>query len=82
MSLLKQFGLFSDSWHVAVNSDVMHSMHRMGGHDVVVHDLGMNDMGVHDVAVHDMAVHDVAVHDVGVPDMAMSILSNVNFFQR
>jgi hypothetical protein len=61
MSLLNQFGHFSDSWHVAVNSDVKHTMHKMD-----VHDVGMHDMGVHDVAVHD-----VAVHDVGIPGIAM-----------
>jgi hypothetical protein len=66
MPLLNQFGPFSDSWHVAVNSDVKHTMHGMGVHDVVVHDLGMHDMGMHEVVVHD-----VAVHDVGVPGMAM-----------
>ncbi len=59
MPLLNQFGPFSDSWHVAVNSDIKHTMHGIGVHDVVVHDVGMHDMGVHDVAVHDVAVHDV-----------------------
>jgi hypothetical protein len=66
MPLLNQFGLFSDSWHVAVNSDVKHTMPGIGVHDVVVHDVGMHDMGVHDVAVHD-----VTVHDVGMPGMAV-----------
>jgi hypothetical protein len=73
MSLFNQCGHFSDSWHVAVNSDVKHTMHSMG-----MHDLGMNDMGMHDVAVHDMAVHDMAVHDVGFPGMAMS---SMDFYQ-
>ncbi len=61
MLLLNQFGRFSDSWHVAVNSDVKHTMHSMGVHDVGIHDMGM----------HDVTVHEVAVHDVGVPGMAM-----------
>jgi hypothetical protein len=55
MSLLNQFGHFSYNWHVAVNSDVKHTMHSIG---------------VHDVGMHDMVVHDVAVHDVSVPGMA------------
>ncbi len=66
MSLIKQFGHFSDSWHVTVNSDVKHTMQNMGVHDVVLLDVGMHDMGVHDVAVHD-----VAIYDVGLPGMAM-----------
>jgi hypothetical protein len=49
MSLLNQFGHFSDSWHVAVNSDVKHTIHNMGMHNVVMHDAGMHDMGVHDM---------------------------------
>jgi hypothetical protein len=61
MSLLNQFGHFSDSWHVAVNSDVKHTMHNMGVHDVVVHDVGMHDMGMHDVAVHDVGVSGMAM---------------------
>ncbi len=51
MSLLNQFGPLSDSWHVAVNSDIKHTMHSMGVHDVALHDVGMHDIGVHDVAV-------------------------------
>jgi hypothetical protein len=66
MPLLNQFGPFSDSWHVAVNSDGKHTNHGMGVHDVVMHDVGMHGMGVHDVAMHY-----VAVHDLGVPGMAM-----------
>ncbi len=38
MSLLNQFGHFSDSWHVAVISGIKHTMHNMGVHDIVVHD--------------------------------------------
>jgi hypothetical protein len=56
MSLLNQFGPYSDSWLVAVNSDIKHTMHSMG---------------VHDVVMYDVAVHDVAVHDVGVPGIEM-----------
>jgi hypothetical protein len=67
MSLLNQFGPFSNSWPVNVNSDVKHTMHSMGVYDVVMHDVGMHNMGVHDVAMHDMAVH-----DVGVPGMTMT----------
>jgi hypothetical protein len=66
MPLLNQFGPFSDSWHVAVNSDVKYTMHGIGVHDVVVH-----DVGIHDIGVHDVALHDVTVHDVGMPGMAM-----------
>jgi hypothetical protein len=69
MPLLNQFGPYSDSWHVAVNSDVKHTMHGMGVHDVVVHDVGMQDMGVHDVAVLDVAVHDVGMPGMAVPSM-------------
>jgi hypothetical protein len=36
MPLLNQFGPFSDSWHVAVNSDIKHTMHSIGVHEVVV----------------------------------------------
>jgi hypothetical protein len=55
MLLLNQFGRFSDSWHVAVNSDVRHTTHGMGVHDVVVHDVGMHDMGMHGIGMHDLA---------------------------
>jgi hypothetical protein len=48
MPLVNHFGPFSDSWHVAVNSNIKHKIHGMGMHDV----------GMHDVAVHYMAVHD------------------------
>jgi hypothetical protein len=66
MPLLNQFWAYSDSWHVAVNSDVRHIIHGMGGHDMAMHDKGVHDMGVHDVAVHGMAMHDMAVPCVGV----------------
>jgi hypothetical protein len=69
MPLLNQFGPFSNSWHVAVNSDVKHTMHGIGVHDVVVHDVGMHDMGVHDVALHDMTVHNVGMPGRAVPSM-------------
>jgi hypothetical protein len=46
MPLLNWFGPYSDSWHVAVNSDVKHTMHGRDVHDVVMHDVGMHDMGV------------------------------------
>ncbi len=58
MLLLNRFCAYRDSWHVAVNTDIKHTMHGMG-----VHDMAMHDVGVHDMAVHDVAVHDVAVHD-------------------
>ncbi len=44
MLLLNRFRPYSDSWHVAVNSDVKHPMHGMSVHS----------MGVHDVAVYDL----------------------------
>jgi hypothetical protein len=69
MPLLNWFGPYSDSWHVAVNSDIhkaYNAMHGMGVHDIVVHDVAMYDMGVHDVAVQY-----VAVQDVGVPGVAV-----------
>ncbi len=66
---VKPVWAFSDSWHVALNSDVKETLHGMGMHDMVVHHVGMHDMGVHDVAVHYMAVH-----DVGLPGMAMPSL--------
>ncbi len=53
---LKPVWVFSDSWHVAVNSDIKQTMHSMGMHDIVVHDVGMHGMGVHDVAVPGMAM--------------------------
>jgi hypothetical protein len=63
--LLNQFGPFSNSWHVAVNSDVKHTMHGMVD-DTVMHDACMHDMGMHDVDVHN-----VAVHFMGMPVMAV-----------
>jgi hypothetical protein len=36
MPLLNQFGPVSDSWHVAANYDIKHTMHGIGVHDVVV----------------------------------------------
>ncbi len=52
MSLLNRFWPYSDSWHVAINSNVKHTM---------------QGMGMHEVAVHDMAVHDAVVHGMDVP---------------
>jgi hypothetical protein len=57
MPLLNRFLPYSNSWHVAVNSDIKHPMHCMG-----VHDMTMHDVAVHDVALHDMVMHEVAVH--------------------
>ncbi len=51
MALLNQFGPFSNSWLVTVNSKVKHTMHC----------IGMHDMGMHDAAMHYVAVHDVDV---------------------
>jgi hypothetical protein len=67
MPLLNRFGLYSDSWHVTVISDVKLTVHRMSVHDMVVHDVGM-----HDIVVHDVAVQYMAVHDVGIPGMCVT----------
>jgi hypothetical protein len=53
--------VFSDSWHVGVNSDIKQTMHGMGVHDIVVHDVGMHDMGMHELGVHDVAVPGMAM---------------------
>ncbi len=66
---VNQFGPFSNSWHVAVNSDIKHTMHGIGVHDVVLHDVGMHDIGVRDVALHDVTVHDVGMSGMAVPSM-------------
>jgi hypothetical protein len=57
MPLLNQFGTFSDSWHVAVNSDVKHTMHDIGVHDVALHDVTVHDEGMPGMAVPSMDVH-------------------------
>jgi hypothetical protein len=54
---VKPVWVFSDSWHVAVNSDIKQTMHGMG-----VHDVGMHNMGVHDVAVPGMAMPSMNVY--------------------
>jgi hypothetical protein len=59
MPLLNQFGPFSNNWHVAVNSDIKHTMHGMGVHD----------MGMHGVAMHYEAMHDVGMPGMAVPSM-------------
>ncbi len=79
MPLLNQFGSFSNSWHVAVNFDVKHTMHSMGMYGVVVYDVGMHDMGVHDVAVHYMSVHDVG--KPGMTVLAWTIYTTRTFFR-
>jgi hypothetical protein len=66
---VKPVWAFSDSWHVAVNSDVKQSMYGMGVHDIVMHDVGMPDMDVHYVAVHYVAMHDVGVLGMAMPSM-------------
>jgi hypothetical protein len=53
---VKPVWAFSNSWHVAVNSDIKQTMHGMDMHDIVMHDVGMHDIGVHDVAVPGMAM--------------------------
>ncbi len=73
MLLLNWFGPYSDSWHVAVNSDIKHTMHGMGVQDVVVHDVGMHDMGVHDIVMHD-----VGMSGMGMP--GMDIQKTLTFF--
>jgi hypothetical protein len=45
---------YSDSWQVAVNSDIKHSMHYMGGHDVAVHDVDVHSPEVYCVSMHGM----------------------------
>ncbi len=44
MLLLNWFWTYSDSWHVAVNSDAKHTMHSMGVYDVGIHNMGMHDV--------------------------------------
>jgi hypothetical protein len=39
MPMLNRFLPYSYSWHVAVNSDIKHSMYCIGVHDVAVHDV-------------------------------------------
>jgi hypothetical protein len=59
---VKSVWVFSDSWHVAVNSDIKQTMHGMLVHDIVVHDAGMHDMGMHDMAVPGMAMPSMVVY--------------------
>jgi hypothetical protein len=62
MLLLNRFWAYSDSWRVAVNSDVKHTMHGMGVHDMAVHDVGVDEVAVHGVAMSGVAVPGVGVH--------------------
>ncbi len=59
---VKPVWVFSDSWHVTVNSDIKQTMHGMGMHDIIVHDVGMHDMGVHEVDVPGMAMPSMDVY--------------------
>jgi hypothetical protein len=70
MPLLNRFWPYSDSWHVAVNSNVKHT-NGQGIHDVAMIYMGVHDVGVHDVGarVHSMGVHSVGVYGVGVHGM-------------
>ncbi len=56
MPLLNQFGPFGNNWHVAVNSDIKHTMQGMGVHDVAMHYVAVHDVGVPGMAVHSMEV--------------------------
>jgi hypothetical protein len=40
-----------DSWHVAGNSDVNHTMHCMGVHNVMLAQRGAHDVGVPDMGM-------------------------------
>ncbi len=51
LSIFNRFWLYSDSWPVAVNSDVKHTLYGMGMHSVGIHEmcvlsLGMGSIGV------------------------------------
>jgi hypothetical protein len=55
MPLLYRFWPYSDTWHVAVNSNVKHT----NGKDVAVIYMGVHDVGVHDVGAR---VHSIVRH--------------------
>jgi hypothetical protein len=57
MLLLNLLLSYSTSWHVALNSDMKHSMHCKSMHDVVA----MHDVGVHSVGVYCMSLHSMDV---------------------
>jgi hypothetical protein len=57
MPLFNQFWSYSDSWHVAINSDVKYTIHVIG-----MHYMGLHNMYVHDVDVPGMGVH--TKHDI------------------
>jgi hypothetical protein len=78
MLLLNGFWAYSDSWHVAVNSDIKHTVYGMGVHDMAARDVGVHEVGVHDMGVHDVAVHDAAVHDVGLPGVGIHKTVNIS----
>jgi hypothetical protein len=65
MLLLNQFWPYSDSWHVAVNSNVKHT-NGMGMPDMALHDMDMLDVGVHDMGVHSMDMHRMGEHNMGM----------------
>jgi hypothetical protein len=62
MPLLNRFWLYSDSWHVAVNSNLRHTMHGMAVYDVAMHDMAMHDMAVHHMDVHSLGMLSVDAH--------------------
>ncbi len=47
MLLVKQFWPYSDSWHITVNCEIKHTMHRMGVQSVGVHNVDVFSMGLH-----------------------------------
>jgi hypothetical protein len=51
---VKPVWVFSDSWHVAVNSDIKQTMHGMGVHDIVVHDVAVPGMAMPSMDVSKM----------------------------
>jgi hypothetical protein len=56
VSLLNWFWLYSDGWHIAVNSKVKHTVYS-----VAVLSVSMHDMGVHDVDVHSIGEYSVDI---------------------
>jgi hypothetical protein len=63
---VNRFLPYSDSRHVAVNSDIKHSIPCMEVLSVAMLDVTMHDVALHDVAVHCTGVYCMSMHGMNV----------------
>jgi hypothetical protein len=58
----------SNSWHVAINFHVKHTLHGVSVNSMGLHDVSVREAGMHtSVGVHCMGMHRIGTYSMNIP---------------